>query len=133
MIADYEEYDGMGLAELVRKREVKPEEVLETTLARAAERNPALNAIVTPLYDEARRALAAGLPEGPFTGVPFLLKDLENLAGTRTTSGANVFKDNVETRKRKNVGDTCAHLACADHSYAFDAHAGSDCSLRGVD
>ncbi len=59
MIADYEKYDGMGLAELVRKREVKPEEVLETTLARAAELNPALNAIVTPLYDEARQAIVA--------------------------------------------------------------------------
>ena len=35
------------------------------------------------------------LPDGPFTGVPFLLKDLDLLEGTRTTSGASVYKDNV--------------------------------------
>jgi Asp-tRNA(Asn)/Glu-tRNA(Gln) amidotransferase A subunit family amidase len=96
MIADYEKYDGMGLAELVRKRDVKPEEVLETTLARAAELNPALNAIVTPLYDEARRALAAGLPEGPFTGVPYVIKELVvSVRGAATTSASRLLEKNV--------------------------------------
>lgn len=96
MIADYEKYDGMGLAELVRKREVKPEEVLETTLARAAELNPALNAIVTPLYDEARQAIVAGLPEGPFTGVPYVIKELVvSVRGAATTSASRLLERNV--------------------------------------
>ncbi len=45
----------------------------------------------------------------------------------------DVFQDDVETRKRQDMGDTVAHLACADNSYAFDAHAGSGMSLPRVD
>ena len=74
--ADYENYDGLGLAELVRQSEVTPEALLEAAIARIEAQNPALNAVVHKLYDQARRAIAAGLPEGPFTGVPYLLKDL---------------------------------------------------------
>ncbi|MDR0808369.1 MAG: amidase [Gemmobacter sp.] len=68
--------DATDLAALVARNEVAPDELLDASLAASAEVNPALNAVVLPQEDVARRAIAAGLPRGPFTGVPFLLKDL---------------------------------------------------------
>jgi Asp-tRNA(Asn)/Glu-tRNA(Gln) amidotransferase A subunit family amidase len=59
VLAEYERYDGLGLAELVHRREVKPEEVLDEAIARIEARNPAINAVVTRLYDQARAAIAA--------------------------------------------------------------------------
>ncbi|MCH8154692.1 MAG: amidase [Proteobacteria bacterium] len=93
---DYETYDGLGLAELVRAKEVAPTDLLEAAIARVERHNPALNAVVHEMYDAARRAIADGLPEGPFTGVPFLLKDLGALtSGTPTTNGSRLFADYV--------------------------------------
>ena len=69
-------HDGLGLAALVRAGEVASGELLEAVIARIEARNPAVNAVVHRLYDEARVELAAGEPDGPFAGVPFLLKDL---------------------------------------------------------
>jgi amidase len=81
--------DALGLAELVRRREVTPAELLEEAIARIARVNPRLNAVVTPLYDDARRAIDAGLPDGPLRGVPFLLKDLDaDFEGTPMSSGS---------------------------------------------
>ena len=73
---EYDQYDALGLAELVRRRQVKPEELLEEALSRTARLNPKINAIVHLVPDRARALIAEGLPKGPFTGVPFLLKDL---------------------------------------------------------
>jgi amidase len=93
---EFERYDGLGLASLVRRREISAAELLEVAIARVEERNPRLNAVVSRLYDEARAAIAAGLPAGPFTGVPYLLKDLGVLyAGAVTTSGSAFFADSV--------------------------------------
>jgi len=93
---EYERYDAVGLAEKVRRGDVKPEELLEAALARIAERDPTLNAVVIPMVEEARAQLAAGLPEGPLRGVPFLLKDLYvHVAGVRTTNGCRLFEDYV--------------------------------------
>src|ERR1700744_3769249 len=92
---EYGSYDGVGLAELVRKKEVTPKELLGEALARTAKVDPQLNAVVVKHYDYAEKQIEKGLPDGPFTGVPFLLKDLEFLQGTRTTFGATIFKDLV--------------------------------------
>ncbi|MDP6619783.1 MAG: amidase family protein, partial [Nitrospinota bacterium] len=67
--------DATGQADLVRKGEVAPIELVEAAIARIERLNPALNAVVTPMYDLAREAAAGPVPEGPFAGVPFLLKD----------------------------------------------------------
>ncbi len=75
-IKEYDSYDAVGLAELVRTKQASAAELLETAIARAERLNPKLNAIVHQAYDRARAAIARGLPDGPFTGVPFLLKDL---------------------------------------------------------
>src|SRR5215213_7410481 len=92
---EYGNYDAVGLAELVRKKEVSPKELLDEAIARTAKVDPQINAVVVKHYDHARQQIDNGLAEGPFTGVPFLLKDLENLKGTRTTFGASVYKDNI--------------------------------------
>lgn len=73
---EYAAYDGLGLAELVRNRDVTPAELLDAAIERIERHNGALNAVVYKAYDEARAAAAAPLPDGPFKGVPFLIKDL---------------------------------------------------------
>ena len=91
---EYRTLDGLALAGLVRKGEVTASEVLELAIARAEAVNPELNAIVEKLYDRARVEAKGTLPQGPFTGVPFLLKDLGMaLEGTVTTQGSRFYKD----------------------------------------
>jgi len=94
-VARYGKYDGLGLAELVRTGQVSAHELLDEAIARTERVNPQLNAVVVRHDDYARRQIEQGLPTGPFTGVPFLLKDLDLLAGTRTTFGASIYKDTV--------------------------------------
>ena len=91
---EYDAHDGLGLAELVRRKEVTPADLLDAAVSRIEAGNPTLNAVVHRMYDEARAALAAGLPEGPFRGVPFLLKDLgSKYGGVPTGSGNRLLRD----------------------------------------
>jgi Asp-tRNA(Asn)/Glu-tRNA(Gln) amidotransferase A subunit family amidase len=97
-VDDYEAYDAMGLAELVRSGETTPTALLDAAIERLEKRNPTLNAVVIPMLEHARHAVAAGLPDGPFRGVPFLLKDLHvSVPGVRTTYGSRLFAENVPT------------------------------------
>lgn len=92
----FDRHDGLGLAELVRRREVSAKELLDAAIARVETHNPNVNAVVTRMYDAARTAIGAGLPSGPFTGVPYLLKDLGVLyAGAVTSAGSRAFADAV--------------------------------------
>ena len=92
--ADYERYDALGLADLVRRRAVGPDDLLEAAIERLETRNAAVNAVVMPLYDYGRKAIRDGLPDGPFRGVPFLLKDLGGvMAGVKMTRGSRFFAD----------------------------------------
>jgi amidase len=93
--SEYGNYDGLGLADLVRRKQVTPRELLDEAIARTAEVDPQINAVVVKHYDYAARQIERGEPSGPFSGVPFLLKDLDILEGTRTTSGATLYKDNI--------------------------------------
>ena len=94
---DFAWMDATAQAELVRKREVKPIELVESAIARIERLNPNLNAVVTPMYALARTAAVEKLPDGIFTGVPFLLKDiLGAYAGVRMTLGSKLLKDFVQ-------------------------------------
>ena len=94
--AAYDAHDAVGLADLVRRREVSPEELLDEAIARVERVNPRLNAVVLPMYDIARKNLARGLPDGPLRGVPFLLKDLAaQYAGVPLKHGSRLYADNV--------------------------------------
>ncbi|UCF79786.1 MAG: amidase [Candidatus Eiseniibacteriota bacterium] len=85
--------DATTQAELVRRKELRPTELVEAAIERIERLNPGLNAVVTSMYDQARAAVSWKLPEGPFTGVPFLLKDLSaSYAGVRMTSGSALRK-----------------------------------------
>jgi amidase/6-aminohexanoate-cyclic-dimer hydrolase len=76
MIGDLGAADATELAGLVAKGDVTPNELLDAALAAVEQRNPAINAVVLMNEGAARRAIADGLPHGPFRGVPFLIKDL---------------------------------------------------------
>lgn len=86
---DYDQMDGLGLAERVRKGEVAPSELVEEAIARIEQLNPQLNAVIHEMYDLAREKARGDLPAGPFRGVPFLLKDLMvDYAGVPTNRGS---------------------------------------------
>src|SRR2546421_3221861 len=69
--------DATGQAELVRGGEVSPGELVESAIRRIEALNPSLNAVIIDLFEKARAAAAGPLGDGPFRGVPMLLKDLE--------------------------------------------------------
>jgi len=86
--------DATAQAELVRKKEVKPIELVEAVIELIEKINPKINAIVTKMYDEARVAAKAEPKATPFAGVPFLLKDLlAAYKGVPTSSGSKYLKD----------------------------------------
>src|SRR5438093_1040884 len=69
--------DATAQAELVRQRHVSPRELVDAAIARIERVNPQLNAVIIQRFEKARaEAAAPDLPDGPFRGVPFLLKDL---------------------------------------------------------
>ncbi|OHD65069.1 MAG: hypothetical protein A2176_02285 [Spirochaetes bacterium RBG_13_51_14] len=91
---EYEKYDALGLADLVRRKKVKPLELCDEAISRVERLNPALNAVICFMFDEARKAAKGVLRKGPFAGVPFLLKDvLHAVAGYPFTSGSRSCKE----------------------------------------
>lgn len=93
---EYTNYDGLGLAELVRKRAVTPSELVEAAIQQIERLNPQVNAVIHKLYAQARAVAAGALPNGPFQGVPFLLKDLISaLAGVPMCSGSRFYQGYV--------------------------------------
>jgi amidase len=93
-MVDYASFDGVGLAELVAKKEVTPAELTEAAIERVERHNGRLNAVVFKGFDAARAAAEGALPDGPFRGVPFLIKDLGMpVAGWPRTSGSRFTRD----------------------------------------
>ena len=97
--SEYPTFDAVGLAELVRNKEVLPSELTEEAIRRIEAFNPAVNAVVYKAYDMAR-ALAArqdgAAPTGPLHGVPFLLKDiLGDCQGLPSTLSSRMLRDRV--------------------------------------
>ena len=92
----YEDLDATALAELVAKGEATPDELLDEALARAERVNPQINALTNLVPDRARELIAKGLPEGPFRGVPFVLKDLGAAAvGFPVSSGSRLLEGSM--------------------------------------
>ena len=73
--SEYVQYDGLGLAHLVNTKQIRPSELLEIALQRTQQVNPKLNAIIIPMYEQAKQR-ASQQRSGTFAGVPFLVKDL---------------------------------------------------------
>jgi amidase len=90
--------DAIAQAELVRRGDVAAIELVDAAIARIVRIDPALNAVVTPLFESARETAVNPLPDGPLSGVPFLLKDLGcGQAGVRQTNGSRALRDYVPT------------------------------------
>ena len=86
--------DASGLARLVREGEFSATELLEAAIGRAEAVNSRLNAIITPMYDLALEAVRDGVGDGPFAGVPFLLKDIRAAyKGVPRSAGCKALRD----------------------------------------
>ncbi|MBX3280154.1 MAG: amidase [Acidobacteria bacterium] len=94
MPEEFSRLDATALAELVKKGEASPLELVDAAIERIERLNPKLNAVIAPMYDLARATAKSDLPDGPFKGVPFLLKDLQAAyAGFPMTCGSRYLKD----------------------------------------
>ena len=94
--AEYAHYDALGLANLVRAKQVSAAELLDEAIARCERVNPQLNALVCERFDAARSDARGVVPDAPFCGVPFVAKDLgPHLAGVPMRMGSRYFADYV--------------------------------------
>jgi amidase len=90
---EFHKYDGVGLAELVNTKQISPTELVEESISRIEAHNPKINAIIYKMYAQARKVAQGPIPEGPFKGVPFLLKDMHAMVeGVPTSCGTRMLK-----------------------------------------
>ncbi|MDX1901358.1 MAG: amidase family protein [Gammaproteobacteria bacterium] len=111
LFPEYESFDAVGLAALVEKKIISPQELLNTAIERIEKYNPQINAVVHKFYDTARMQIQNTLPPGPFHGVPFLLKDLlADCEGTPLESGSRLTQGRISSvdselvKRMKNTG-----------------------------
>ncbi|WP_096274539.1 amidase [Paucisalibacillus globulus] len=107
MVFDYKQYDGLGLAELIQKKEVNPEEVLEMAVQEIEKKNPALNAVIHKIYDFKDSRNSTGI----FAGVPTLIKNISQetkghpmSAGSKALAEYKANHDSEFVRQIKNTG-----------------------------
>lgn len=96
--------DATGQAQLVRTGEATAEDLVTAAITRVEDLNPHLNAVVTPVFEQALDQVKAGLPDGPFTGVPYLLKDLiTEQEGVPFREGSVFLRDHVSQHDQELV------------------------------
>ncbi|WP_099353205.1 amidase family protein [Fredinandcohnia onubensis] len=107
---DYKQYDGVGLAELIQKREVRVEEVREAAIREIEKKNGALNAVIDKFYNGPEE-IAQVESTGPFVGVPFLTKSInQEVKGRPIRSGSKLLEkikadqDSEFVRQIRNTG-----------------------------
>ena len=89
-----EDYDGLGLADLIRRREITSSQVVEDVIERINRLDPDLNMLTFPMFQLARREARHAAHGGPFGGVPFLVKDLEvSILGVPMSNGSRAQKN----------------------------------------
>lgn len=87
----YRNSDALTLSGLVKRKQIKPSELMEAAIAAAEKLNPVINAIVNTDYDGARARAAQCDSTGLFAGIPYLAKDQDGVAGLRTTNGSRFY------------------------------------------
>lgn len=134
---EYIKYDAMGLAKLVKNREVTADELLDTALAIAKKVEPQIGSLCHVEEQAARNRINAGLPDGPFTGVPFVLKDIKAAAEDIPMSLGSRFFANTKTpieselvrryRKgglvifgRSTTSELALYIETASDAYGYD-------------
>src|SRR5689334_7940867 len=94
MIDDLAALDAIDQAALARRGDVQPRDLVDAAIERIERVNPQLNAVIHERFDRAREEAAAEVPDGPFRGVPFVLKDLDGYsAGDPYYGGTKFLKD----------------------------------------
>jgi amidase len=108
----YKEYDGLGLAELMKKKELHPKEVLQEAIKTIEKHNPKLNAVINKFYEKAELMVDQVDLTGKFAGVPMLVKDIaQEIEGERISLGSKAYqnyKAKVDSNYIKNVRKTGA-------------------------
>lgn len=106
----YKDYDGLGLADLVKKKEVQPLELVEEAIRLTDSLNPKMNAVINKMYEQARNSAGQKLT-GAFAGVPMFLKDIsQEIAGEPITAGSGAFlkyrakEDSEYARRLRQAG-----------------------------
>jgi amidase len=117
-MTDLSALDATAQAELVRTGDASPGELVDAAIARIEKLNGELNAVIHPLFDRARAAARAGLPAGPFTGVPIVVKDLDG-----TLADAPYHAGNILLKRHNYVPTTT--------SWIFDKLERAGCVIVG--
>jgi amidase len=92
-LAEYDSFDALGLAELIRSGEVSSAQLVEECICRIEQVNPRINGVVFELFERARARARGAYGDGPFAGVPFLIKDLiQRIPGVPTQEGSRFFE-----------------------------------------
>lgn len=101
-VSEFANFDGLGLAELVRKKQVSPLELVEDCIRTVERINPKINAVLTKLFDveKARARARRGVGEGMFAGVPTMLKNLIAYKEADITNGSRLFAKYIEKNGR---------------------------------
>ncbi|MCW9045971.1 MAG: amidase [Alphaproteobacteria bacterium] len=135
--SEYDKYDGLGLAVLLDKGEISSRELLETAIERFETLNPVLNFAVERLFDQARNSVATeSLAEGPFKGVPFIMKDLGGqMKGVRQTLGAKLFDhyiSNVDSTQFERLRASGLNIFATTTTPEFGINFATETRLHGV-
>src|SRR5215475_1518779 len=93
--SDLSSYDALGLAQLIRAKQITPLELVEDTIRKIEAINPKLNAVIFKTYERARLQASKPLGDGPFAGVPLMVKDNATIAGVQLTRGSRALRGNV--------------------------------------
>jgi amidase len=104
---DLSSYDAIGLAGLVRARQVHPVELVEQAIRRIEALNPELNAVIHKTYERALARASESNADGPLAGVPFAVKDNATIGGVRLTRGSRALRNHVP-------GSTAPFFAAAE-------------------
>jgi amidase len=89
--------DAVGQAALVREKKITSLELVDAAIARIESVNPKVNAVVAKYFDKARREAKTALPASPLSGMPYLIKDLNDIKGEIATSGSRLMAKHIGT------------------------------------
>lgn len=97
-LSELANYDALGLAELISKKQISPLELVDDVIRRVEQVNPKINAVLTKLFDveKARERAKQGIGDGPFAGVPVMLKNLTQYKDARIDAGSRLFARYIE-------------------------------------
>jgi amidase len=108
LATDFGDMDATDLASLVRRREVSPLELVDDAIRRLEQVNGSLNAVITPMFEHARAQAVKPVPDAPFAGVPFLMKDFAaEIAGFPFQEGSSFLEGYIPSQNSEIYDRFC--------------------------